>query len=93
MPWPPHPAQPKLEGEPPVAATRPTLGKPFPLFIRIWFLADALVALTPQVHFAASGATPVLLGLPRVIAYLLVASAFVSASVVAAYLCDPARRA
>lgn len=67
--------------------------KPLPLFIRLWFLADAVAALAPQVHFAASGAAPSVLGLPRVIAYLLATSAFAAASVVAAYLCDPARRA
>ena len=68
------------------------MSKPLPVFIRLWFLADAIVALSPQLHSAASGGAPAVFGLPRVIAYLLGASAFVSASVVAAYVCDPARR-
>lgn len=62
-----------------------------PLFIRMWFVADAVLALTPQVHHLASAGPPIL-GLPRVLVYLFATSTFIAASVVAAYVCDPARR-
>ena len=71
---------------------RPMRRQPLPLFIRVWFLADAVLALTPQLHHLASGGAPVL-GVPRVIVYLFATSAFIAASVVAAYVYDPARRA
>ena len=68
------------------------MSKPLPLLIRLWFLADAVLALTPQLHHLASDGAPIL-GVPRVLAYLFGVSAFISASVVAAYFADPARHA
>ena len=66
------------------------MSKPLPLLIRLWFLADALLALLPPLHVAANGAAPIG-GVPGVIAYLFGTSAFITASVVAAYLFDPSR--
>ena len=63
---------------------------PLPSFIRVWFALDLLIALLPPLHWMAAGATPVL-GMPRVLVYLLGASAFVAASVVVAYLQDEDR--
>ena len=61
--------------------------KCLPLPIVLWFLADAVLALTPQMHHLASGSAP-FLGVPRVLAYLLGTSAFTAASVVVAFLVD-----
>ena len=58
--------------------------RPLPLFIRLWFAADALLALLPPLHWVAGGSAPIL-GVPRVLLYLFGVSAFVSASIVAAY--------
>lgn len=66
------------------------MSKPLPTIIRLWFVADALLALLPPIHWAASGGVPIL-GVPRVLLYLFAASAFIAASVVAAYLCDGGR--
>lgn len=63
------------------------MNKAPPTFIRLWFAADLVLALLPPLHWAAGGATP-LLGMPRVLVYLFGTSAFIAASVVAAYLQD-----
>ena len=65
--------------------------KPLPLFIRLWFAADALLALLPPLHWAAGGDAP-LLGVPGALLYLFATSAFISASVVVAYVVDGERR-
>lgn len=64
--------------------------KPLPHLIRLWFAADALLALLPPLHWAAGGAAPVL-GMPGVLVYLFGSSAFIAASVVAAYVVDGRR--
>lgn len=59
-----------------------------PAVLYAWFAIDLLLALAPPLHWALSGSAPVL-GVPRVLLYLFGTSAFIAASVVTAYLCDP----
>lgn len=65
--------------------------KPLPLLIRLWFAADALLALLPPLHWAAGGAGSSV-GAPRVLLYLFGSSVFVATSVVVAYFVDVGRR-
>lgn len=58
-----------------------------PVFIRLWFATDLMLALLPPLHWSLGDGTPVL-GTPRVLVYLFGSSAFIAASVVAAYVCD-----
>lgn len=60
-----------------------------PAFILAWFAADTILTLAPPLHWWASGSDP-LLGAPRVLVYMFGLCLFVAASVIAAYLCDPA---
>lgn len=61
-----------------------------PLLVKLWLAAAIAVALCPPLHWAASGAEPIL-GVPRGLAYVLGASAFAAAGVVVAYLLDRGR--
>ncbi|GEO99474.1 hypothetical protein [Methylobacterium haplocladii] len=62
---------------------------PLPRFIQAWFALDLILALLPPLHWHFGVAEPVL-GVPTTLAYLWGASLFIAASVVAAYLADPA---
>ena len=60
------------------------MARPPFLFIPLWFAVDAVLALMPPLHWAAGGSAPIL-GVPRVLLYLFGVSAFIAASVIAAY--------
>lgn len=60
-----------------------------PLFIRVWFAFDIALALLPPLHWAA-GDGGSSFGVPHVLIYMLGASVFTSASVLAAFACDRA---
>lgn len=61
---------------------RPTDGTP--LWILGWFVLDAVLALTPPLHWVVTGDARVL-GIPAAIFYFIVVAAFICASLVAAY--------
>ncbi len=63
------------------------MGSQLPLFVRAWFVVDLVLALFPPVHWAMSGADPIL-GLPRSLFYIFGVSFVIAASVVAAYFSD-----
>lgn len=58
-----------------------------PMIVKAWFALDLLLALFPPIHWWASGGDPVF-GVPRVLFYVYGTSAFIAASVVAAYVTD-----
>ncbi len=60
-----------------------------PLWVIGWFSLDAVVALTPPLHWVATGDTRVL-GAPAAIFYFVAAALFICASLVAAYLAEAA---
>jgi len=60
---------------------------PLPVFVKLWFGFDLLLALLPPLHWAASGTEPVL-GVPKPLFYLYGTSLCIAVSVVVAYLCD-----
>ena len=63
------------------------MGARLPLFVKVWFALDLVLAWFPPFHWAASGADPVL-GVPRSLCYLFGVELFIAASAVAACLCD-----
>jgi hypothetical protein len=69
------------------AVERPSNG--IPLWIIGWFILDAVLALTPPLHWVATGDTRVL-GVPAAIFYFVAAALFICASLVAAYLAEAA---
>lgn len=64
-------------------------GNGIPLWIVGWFVLDAVLALTPPLHWVATGDTRVL-GVPAAIFYFVAAALFNCASLVAAYLAEAA---
>lgn len=56
-----------------------------PPIVKLWFFADVLLALWPQVHWSVRGFDPVF-GLPLALVYVYGAGAFIALSVVVAYL-------
>ena len=60
-----------------------------PLWIYAWFVLDALLVLTPPLHWAVTGNTTVL-GVPAAVFYFVAVALFVCASLVAAYLAEVA---
>ena len=60
-----------------------------PLWIYGWFGLDALLALTPPLHWSITAEARVL-GLPAAIFYFLAAALFICTSLVAAYLAEVA---
>jgi hypothetical protein len=71
---------------------QPTL----PIYLKIWFAADLVLALFPPIHWAARGDDPIF-GAPLALVYIYGTSAFIALSVVVAYLATrqtrPDRRA
>jgi hypothetical protein len=63
-----------------------------PMLVKAWFALDLFLILFPPLHWAASGADPVL-GAPRALVYLLAVCAFIALSVVVACFSDGSRRA
>jgi hypothetical protein len=63
------------------------MGSGLPVFIKVWFAADLVLALFPPVHWAMSGDDPTL-GIPRALFYIYGTSFVIAASVVAAYFSD-----
>ncbi len=53
--------------------------------VAFWFIADIVLALLPPLYWAASGPSPVVLGLPLSVAYFLLIAVFISASIVVAF--------
>lgn len=62
-----------------------------PVFIKIWFAVDLVLALFPPVHWAMSGADPIF-GIPSALLYTFGTSFVIAASVVAAYFSDRSLR-
>ncbi|AHB48682.1 hypothetical protein W911_10220 [Hyphomicrobium nitrativorans NL23] len=60
-----------------------------PLWIYGWFVLDALLVLTPPLHWAVTGSAMVL-GVPAAVFYFVAAALFVCTSLVAAYLAEVA---
>lgn len=69
------------------AALRPR-GR-MPSWIIGWFVLDAIVALTPPLHWMATGDARVF-GIPAAIFYFVAAALFICASLIAAYLAEAA---
>jgi hypothetical protein len=55
-----------------------------PPWIYGWFLLDALLALTPPLHWLITGDTWVF-GVPAALVYFVAVAAFICASLIAAY--------
>lgn len=68
------------------------MGARLPLFVKVWFVLDLVLAWFPPLHWAASGADPVF-GVPRSLCYLFGVELFIAASAVVACLCDRGVRA
>ncbi len=64
-------------------------GHGIPLWIRGWFILDAVLALLPPLHWALTGDARVL-GMPAALVYFVVAAMFICASLIAAYLAEAA---
>ena len=62
-----------------------------PMFVRVWFVLDLLLAWFPPFHWLASGADPVF-GIPRSLCYIFGVEVFIAASAVVACLCDRSLR-
>jgi hypothetical protein len=60
-----------------------------PWWIVGWFVLDAVLALTPALHWIATGDTRVL-GIPAAIFYFIAVASFICASLIAAYLAEAA---
>lgn len=60
-----------------------------PMWIRGWFILDAILALMPPLHWALTGDARVL-GIPAALFYFVVAAMFICASLIAAYLAEAA---
>ncbi len=60
-----------------------------PLWIVAWFVLDAVLALTPPLHWIATGDTRVL-GIPAALFYFVAVASFICASLIAAYLAEAA---
>lgn len=63
-------------------------GVEYPLWIKVWFAFDAILALLPPVYWAASGRDPSILGLPLSVFYFAVTGACISASIVVAFVVE-----
>ena len=63
------------------------MGSQLPVFVKVWFVIDVVLALFPPVHWAMSGSDPIL-GIPRVLFYIYGTSFVTAASIVAAYFAD-----
>lgn len=55
-----------------------------PLWITLWFILDAIVALAPPLYLAVDGKTTLILGLPIGIFYFVAVGIFISMSIIAA---------
>ena len=58
-------------------------------WISVWFFLDAVVALAPPLYWAVDGSQELFLGLPTPVWYFIAVAAFITASIVAAYLSEP----
>jgi uncharacterized membrane protein (DUF485 family) len=61
-----------------------------PLWISVWFVLDAIVALAPPLYWAVDGKTTPILGLPTGIFYFVAVGIFVGTSIIAAYWAEAA---
>jgi hypothetical protein len=59
-----------------------------PMFVKVWFVLDLFVAWFPPFHWAASGADPLLFGVPRSLCYIVGVDFFILGSIVVAYFYD-----
>jgi dolichyl-phosphate-mannose--protein O-mannosyl transferase len=57
-------------------------------WISVWFFLDAVVALAPPLYWAVNGRSELFLGLPASVWYFVIVAAFITASIIAAYLSD-----
>ena len=69
--------------------SRRDAGSGIPLWIYGWFVLDAILALTPPLHWIATGDAWVL-GVPAALFYFIVVALFICASLVAAYWAEAA---
>lgn len=58
--------------------------------IKLWFLLDVVVALAPPLYWAMDGDMTPIAGVPAALFYFLAVNVFITGSLVAAYLVDPA---
>jgi hypothetical protein len=54
--------------------------------VKIWFMADAIVALAPPLYWLADGWTGPVLGIPASLFYFLAVSLCITVSIIVAYL-------
>ena len=69
--------------------TERQVNRGIPSWILGWFVLDAVIALTPPLHWILTGEMRVL-GVPAAIFYFVVAALFICASLVAAYSVEAA---
>lgn len=58
---------------------------------RVWFLVNAVIALLPQLHWAVGGHEQRIFGQPATLAYFLLVSISIAASLIYAYWEESAR--
>jgi hypothetical protein len=58
------------------------------IFVKAWFILGLFLALFPPLLWVASGADPLLFGVPRSLCYMAAVDFFIVASVVVACFCD-----
>ena len=58
---------------------------------RVWFVVNAVIALLPQLHWAVGGHEQRIFGQPATLAYFLLVSASIAASLIYAYWEESAR--
>lgn len=56
--------------------------------IRGWFIANILLALAPNIHWAVNDSGQIVLGLPATLFYFLFVACSITASIVFAYLVE-----
>ncbi len=56
----------------------------FPIFVKVWFAVDAVVALAPPLYWWADGWTTPVVGIPAALFYFLAVGLCIASSIVAA---------
>jgi hypothetical protein len=64
-----------------------------PLFVKVWFAIDAVVALAPPVYWWADGRTAPIVGIPTALFYFLTVGLCIASSIVGAELMTRSERA
>ena len=70
--------------------TKPGLHHALRPLVPLWFLADALIALLPPLHWAVADGHASLAGIPASLVYFCATGAFIAASILFAYWVEAA---